>query len=458
MRRVYYLLSLLLVATLSVAASEPQKSPLLRDGDKVNFVGNSITHGGNYNNYIMRYYITRYPKMKVDFFNLGVSGDTADGLVRRMDDDILANQPDVAIMMIGMNDAGVVIYADTSKMTSWQRAAQAVQKYENYKNNITQVLDKLRPSVRDMVVFTPSIYDQTLQSSTVNFNGANDALFTFGEYLKQIAPKYSVRIADMWQQTNSVNIAMQQDDPTQTVISNDRIHPLQLGGYVMAYRFLKDVGEAEYVSDIAIDARRNRVTKAYNAQVQSVVSRGRALEFEVLEGALPYPMDTMIVKANKYIDFNDTFNRQIFTVNSLAKGSYTLMIDSVVVGKYTAQELASGVNLATNSATPQYQQAVAVAKMCDEIWRKYNDYRVFAMVDYLLLRQKDVPETVAQRIEDAKQRIESDPTSWLVGIYKYYIENKTKQAEINNHIRELSHAIYDHNQPTKHTYRLVYDK
>lgn len=48
-----------------------------RSGDRVAFVGNSITDGGHYHSYIWLYYMTRFPEMRMQMFNCGVGGDTA---------------------------------------------------------------------------------------------------------------------------------------------------------------------------------------------------------------------------------------------------------------------------------------------------------------------------------------------------------------------------------------------
>ena len=96
-------------------------SPIVKAGDNVAFVGDSITHGGHSSEYIMLYYITRYPDMRVKFLNLGVGGDSASGLLRRMDSEILKAEPKVAFLMIGMNDCSRWLYSLDSKQTAEEK-------------------------------------------------------------------------------------------------------------------------------------------------------------------------------------------------------------------------------------------------------------------------------------------------------------------------------------------------
>ena len=77
-----------------------------RKGDRVAFVGNSITDGGHYHSYIWLYYMTHFPRMRLWMANCGVGGDTAKEILARFDDDVLAKEPTVLTFTFGMNDTG----------------------------------------------------------------------------------------------------------------------------------------------------------------------------------------------------------------------------------------------------------------------------------------------------------------------------------------------------------------
>src|ERR1043166_8801996 len=50
---------------------------LIHDGDRVVFLGDSITEQRLYTTYIEAYALTRYPKWKLTFRNVGWGGDTS---------------------------------------------------------------------------------------------------------------------------------------------------------------------------------------------------------------------------------------------------------------------------------------------------------------------------------------------------------------------------------------------
>ena len=58
-------------------AIEKVRSAPFKDGDRVVFFGDSITHGGLYGEYVNLFYVTRYPKRNIWFSNSGWSGASA---------------------------------------------------------------------------------------------------------------------------------------------------------------------------------------------------------------------------------------------------------------------------------------------------------------------------------------------------------------------------------------------
>ena len=74
MKKLFTLLLLPLAVCPRVLA---QSIAPFQKGDRVTFVGNSITDGGHYHSYIWLYYMTHFPGMRLWMANCGVGGDTA---------------------------------------------------------------------------------------------------------------------------------------------------------------------------------------------------------------------------------------------------------------------------------------------------------------------------------------------------------------------------------------------
>ncbi|MEI8274291.1 MAG: hypothetical protein WCG08_16890, partial [Paludibacter sp.] len=88
---------ILLLIQFSLFAFKP-KDLIFKDGDRVAFIGNSITHGGLYHLYIQSYYQTRFPERNIEFYNCGVGGDITTNVLDRMDYDILSHNLTVAVI------------------------------------------------------------------------------------------------------------------------------------------------------------------------------------------------------------------------------------------------------------------------------------------------------------------------------------------------------------------------
>lgn len=51
--------------------------PRFEEGERVVFVGNSITHGGHYHSFIWLYYMTRFPDKPITIMMAGIGGESA---------------------------------------------------------------------------------------------------------------------------------------------------------------------------------------------------------------------------------------------------------------------------------------------------------------------------------------------------------------------------------------------
>ena len=109
-------LGALVLSAIVDAAASPA---LFKDGERVCFIGDSITHGdydrSDYHEFIYLYYLTRFPDRKITIFDRGISGDTSWGTVRRYDQDIAPCKATVSTIMLGMNDVNRGLYGSSPK-------------------------------------------------------------------------------------------------------------------------------------------------------------------------------------------------------------------------------------------------------------------------------------------------------------------------------------------------------
>ena len=75
--KLHHRLVLILISALTLSLSVKAGEFLIHDGDRVVFLGDSITEQKLYTTYVEAYALTRYPKWSLTFRNTGWGGDTA---------------------------------------------------------------------------------------------------------------------------------------------------------------------------------------------------------------------------------------------------------------------------------------------------------------------------------------------------------------------------------------------
>src|SRR6201996_1821730 len=96
--------SFLILLTAAVTATA-QMQPF-KTGDRIAFVGNSITEQGYYESYVWLYYMLHFPNRRIVILNRGIGGDRAKNIYDRFDDDVVSADPTVICVTFGMNDSG----------------------------------------------------------------------------------------------------------------------------------------------------------------------------------------------------------------------------------------------------------------------------------------------------------------------------------------------------------------
>jgi lysophospholipase L1-like esterase len=454
------LISVLWIHTTLFAQSDNTLHPnsWLKENNRVCYIGNSITAGGDYCFFIDLYAHTRYPNLKFESFNCGISGNSAQDVLDRMNSDILIHHPDIATIKLGMNDVQRDLY-------SFEKASQGtIEKQNNalleYEKNMSKIAGILTLQNCRLIFFTPSIYDQTAKISTTNNFGVNDALGKCAEMVKELADKYNAPLVDFYSEMNRINYEQQLKNPNYTLIGNDRVHPGMPGHLVMAYTFLTTLGADSLVSKTIVDASQKSVNSSVNCEIRNLEQNQEKLSFDALSYSLPFPISTEAKPALELVPLTQRLNQEILSVKSLKKGKYLLTIDNDTIGIFQDSALAEGINLALYPQSPQYRQAVQVL---DVSWKRHklvsNKLRIIAMIEQSALTQIKNPDDMneAKTLLDAQlEKIKGkDYYGWVRDRYADYLEMKPKEKEIKAEIQQLGEEIYSINKPVIHYYQIL---
>lgn len=337
-------------------------------GDTVCFVGDSITQNGGYHSLVSLFYATRFPERTISFWNCGIGGDRAGGIMThpafRLAADILGRKPTVATVMLGMNDIGHGDYGlgkTGAEVEQRRRGSLAA-----YDAHMRRLIGALQASGARVILITPSIYDETTTLAAARPNvgpGRNAALGECAEKVRAWSAEFRTGLVKLHEAMNALNAREQAKYPAFTIIGPDRVHPGPIGHFVMAHIFLKAQGMPREVARIAIDAAQAKAVEAVNCRIEKVTATASGVEFDCLEKALPLVVPEEARPALALVPFMRELNQEQFVVSGLAGGSYDLKIDGGSVGEFTADELRAGIDLAENPKTPQYRQSAAATKL-----------------------------------------------------------------------------------------------
>lgn len=326
----------------------------LHSGDTVVFYGDSITDQRLYTTFVETFVLTRFPELPVRFVHSGWGGDRVGGggggpIDLRLRRDVFPYRPTVMTIMLGMNDGGYRAFDPA-----------LFDRFSTGYEGIVQTVKTAFPGMR-ITAIEPSPYDDVTRAP--NFEGGyNAVLLRYSRFLRELAAKDHLTLSDFNGPVVEMLRKAHAADPARSEkILPDRVHPGAGGHLIMAEQLLKSWDAPAVVSDVEIDGSSGHVEHSVNAAVSSVES-AHGLRWLETDRSLPMPIDwkdEVVALAVHSSDFVDALDRELLKVTSLPAGAYTLSIDGVPAGDFTAGALADGVNLA-DYATPMMQQAADV--------------------------------------------------------------------------------------------------
>ncbi len=445
--------SILLFIALSIGISA--SAQVFKKNDRAVFVGNSITHNGDFWHNVSLWYATRYPQFNVKFFNCGISGDVTGGILQRMNEDILIHRPTWAVIMIGMNDVNRPLY-DAKRKNEPGIKKRRQQALATYKKNLDSIIRIFQSRNIKVILQTPSIYDQTSKMAANNLYGVNDALKTCAGYIRGFAAKYNTPVVDYWTSLSAFNTEVQRADSTATVIGKDRVHPGAVGHLLMAWEFLKTFKSSLIVATIVADRdTKSSQAKCQQAKISDLVRNEDSITFTATERALPFPLREGQEYALELAPFTENFNREVLRFNFLKPGNYVLSIDGVEIGKYFSGELERGINLALITKTPQYRQAKKVQALLQNSWKLEGRLRQIRRVEYRYLGNLPGREQleVVKHYYDTGFTKKPD-TDYLKKMLQDYIREKPEEADIRRQWEASLDGLPALLKPAAHKYVL----
>ena len=350
----------------------------IQNGDRVVFLGDSITEQRLYTTYIEAYALTRHPDWTLQFRNVGWGGDTSwlrqrahpdegrlfaaepeaqakmveESVGRGLGRDVLPLHPTFVTVKFGMNDH------------SYQPFRADI--FGAYVRSQAEIGKDLKAAGARVAFLTPQPIEE--RRADPDKDDRNVSLRKFSDGLKEVAQKSDSRYVDQFDPYLAIMMQERSRNASAFIGGGDAVHPGPAGQTIMAWAVLKGLDASALVSRAEIDATAGKVTTAEGCTVDHVNSGEGRVSFDRLDSALPMPVDQRAEAALALAPVIADLSDYSLKVSGLTAAVYELTIDGEAAGKVSKEELGKGWNL-TLKGGPITQQS---RKVLELVFHKNN--------------------------------------------------------------------------------------
>ena len=377
---------ILLTCSLLVAVWPARAATVLKPGDRVAVVGDSITEQKLYSRFIELYLTACVPQLQLQCFQFGWGGETAGGFQRRMDNDLAVFKPNVVTTCYGMNDGGYRPYEPGIG--------------KNYEDPMRQIITKLKAAGATLVVGGPGAVDtKYFRRNELPPQVYNENLTQLTGIARKLAEENGFPFANVHAaMVDAMTKAKAGLGEDYDVCGRDGFHPGPNGHLIMAYAFLKAMGLDGNIGTITVDIKGiatgsegHKVLAATDGKIELESSRYPFCFFgdEKSSGGT-----RSIVP---YLPFNQDLNRLTLIVKNLP-GATAKVTWGEATKSFPREQLERGINLAAEFLQNPFSDAFA---NLDRAVSGKQEFETFMIKDVvtrfpsLLARSDNDPEVKA---------------------------------------------------------------
>ncbi len=198
---------------------------MLHETNTIVSIGDSITAAGGYLRDVDATLAVLYPKLKIPaIVNVGISGQKAEDLVGRFQQDVVNRKPTVVTLSIGINDV-------------WHRlgAPHDENVLKAYKENIEKMVDMAQAADIKVILLAPTLITEDVAAD------GNARLVAYVDAMKAIAKEKKCGLADLHGMFREA-LKHKPADVTGDWLTSDGVHMNPLGDAIMAVGVLRGLG------------------------------------------------------------------------------------------------------------------------------------------------------------------------------------------------------------------------
>jgi len=222
----------LFVAIIASAASADPTPISLKKGDRIVFLGDSITAGGNsgkgYIQVIRGHLADKKKDLAVECIGAGISGNKVPDLQKRVDKHVVARKPTIVVIYIGIND---VWHGERNPKNGTAPAA--------FEAGLKEVIGKCTNAGAQVVLCTPSVIGELPGGA----NNLDKKLDEYSDISRKVAKEMNLNLCDLRKAFVDHLQANNAQKKASGILTSDRVHLNEAGNRLVAQTILKTLGE-----------------------------------------------------------------------------------------------------------------------------------------------------------------------------------------------------------------------
>ncbi|HEY1186989.1 MAG TPA: SGNH/GDSL hydrolase family protein [Gemmata sp.] len=212
--------ALFAVAPFAPAADAP---PALKKGEKIVFLGDSITAGGvapkGYVTVIKNALNEKHKDLGIEIVGAGISGNKVPDLQRRLEKDVLAKKPTLVVIYIGIND---VWHGENDPTRGTSK--------DKFEAGLKEIIGKIKDSGARVVLCTPTVIGEKKGGA----NKLDAKLDEYAEVSRKVAKETGAQLCDLRKAFVDHLAKHNADDKEKGILTTDRVHLNEAGNKLVA--------------------------------------------------------------------------------------------------------------------------------------------------------------------------------------------------------------------------------
>ena len=226
-------LSLVTVAMFCVPGlAQAEDPPPLKKGEKIVFLGDSITQAGvdpnGYVTLIKKALTEKHKDLGTEIIGAGIGGNKVPDLQKRLQRDVLDKKPTIVVIYIGIND---VWHGENNPANGTSK--------EKYEAGLREIIGKIKDAGARVVLCTPTVIGEKKAGA----NKLDKQLDEYSAISRTVAKDTGSQLCDLRKVFVDYLAKNNDKDKESEILTNDRVHLNDAGNKLVAETIIATINK-----------------------------------------------------------------------------------------------------------------------------------------------------------------------------------------------------------------------